>query len=131
MTERRQTTRQDCELPLNIIQVGSTQTDWLEQALNISSNGGVCFHSFRPLIPGEKVRYILTLSQAGPSDIRLVCSGEIVRRRPVSSGFPGAYEIAMTMERYRFAGQDFAKPSAEFVQERTPELRPEIAQIAG
>lgn len=111
--ERRQITRSSCELPLNIVQVGSRSTSWFEQTLNISSNGGVCFHSRRRLIPGDKIFYILTLSEAESAQIKLTCSGIVVRCRPVSSGSPGVFEVAMTMERYRFTDPDLVALSAQ------------------
>jgi hypothetical protein len=131
MTERRQITRQSCELPLHIIQVGSEPTDWLEQTVNISSNGGLCFLSCHSLALGEEVRYILTVSQAGPTEVRLSCSGVAVRSRPVNSGSQELFENAVTMRRYRFEGRDKAERSAGFVPEKIPALAVQLTQAAG
>lgn len=102
MTERRKTRRQNYELPLNIVRVGSHETDWFERTQNISSNGGVCFHSLRSVTAGEKVQYYVTLSKMGSAHVRIICWGRVVRCRPLETGPDGTLEIAMTMDRYRF-----------------------------
>ena len=128
MTERRKITRLDCRLPLNIIQVGSDPTDRREHTVNVSSNGGVCFHSNHPLTAGERVQYCLTLSQNGPEDIRLICAGAVVRCRPIGPGPEELFEIAMTMQRYRFVRPSLAEFSANVAPENIPARSPGVAQ---
>jgi hypothetical protein len=124
LDERRQTTRYSCELPLNITRAGARRIDWFERTLNISSSGGVCFHSRQTFVPGERVQYILTLSQAGQAETKLSCSGVVVRRRPVSSG---VFEIAVTMDKHRFAGPDPTGIFLRAASENAAQLASEMA----
>lgn len=137
MVEKRAARRRECELPLSIVQIGLEQTDWLETTRNINANGGVCFHSSRPIELGQTVHYIVTLSEAQglegaalhargtylssrdsaastgarssinePAKVQIGCQGRVVRCRSLASGPGRTFEIAVTMEKYRFRSPD-------------------------
>ncbi len=122
--------RRKCELPLTIIKVDSLKTDWLEQTENISTNGGVCFRSNRRFEPREKLQYVITLSKTGLTHVKLICCGVIARCVPLDSGADKMYEVAMTMERYRFAGPDATEIPAAIDPTVVSRLSPVVDRLA-
>lgn len=120
--ERRKIARTNCEFPLKILRIGGSETLRPERTTNISLKGGICFRSARPLDVNQRVEYDLTVSQ-GPSPLRLLCAGHVVRcSRVRDDRGRGHFDIALTMERYRFAPTDDDVPLA-FLGPQTTELR--------
>src|SRR5882724_999308 len=96
--EQRRTQRYQLHLPLEIIQVGDERVHRTEQTRDISS-GGVCFLSNDRVGVGDRIEYMITLSGSNPP-VRIRCLGKVLRSQDGHSD--GAYEVAVTMERYSF-----------------------------
>jgi hypothetical protein len=78
-----------------------------ETTLNISWGGGVALRSTQPLRIGDPVEYRITLADGDPPTT-VFCFGHIRRCDVAASDHDAskdgeAFDIAMTMERYRFA----------------------------
>jgi hypothetical protein len=103
------------QLPLHIFQVGDEKVDRIEETRDISS-GGVAFLSSTEVGVGDRIDYMITLSGSNPQ-VRIRCLGKVLRVRKAdkSDGKPGAFEVAVTMERYSFVRanglEHFAMPA--------------------
>jgi hypothetical protein len=100
--ERRKSLRHQCRLPLQIVRIGHRSASRLEQTINFSQNGGICFQSPDPLEVGQPVEYEITVSSLQPPVV-LRCEGLVVRCIPAPGTDNADLEIAITMQRYRFA----------------------------
>jgi hypothetical protein len=100
--ERRKQRRQSVAFPLEIFQVGEEPIFRVETTRDMSSGGGVSFYSSESLPLGSKVKYRLTLS-GGSRPVVIDCVGRVLRCGAAPSAMAKApYEIAVTMESYRF-----------------------------
>jgi hypothetical protein len=99
--ERRRRTRQVIALPIEVLEAGGIQLGWTATTRDISF-GGVCFTYADPLPVGQRLTYIVTLSQ-GDNPVRISCSGLIVRCTPKPD--QSVFETAVTMEKYNFVQQ--------------------------
>jgi hypothetical protein len=101
---------------MEIFQIDEEPSFRLETTRDMSSAGGVSFWSNQSLSIGREVRYRVTLS-GGQSPIAIDCKGRVLRCDPARN--PDAksrYEIAVTMERYRFlASSEFARTVEEIL----------------
>ena len=104
--EQRRTQRYKLQLPLQILQVGDERVDRQEKTRDISS-GGVCFVSQDKVDVGGRIEYIITLSGSNPP-VRIRCLGKVLRSN--SAAPDGAFEVAVTMERYAFVRADEMEP---------------------
>jgi hypothetical protein len=87
------------QLPLQIIQLGTSKVNRTVETRDISS-GGVCFHSDDVVEVGGRIEYLITLSGSAPP-VKIRCLGKVVRSQSLDNG--GApFEVAVTMERYQF-----------------------------
>ncbi len=100
INQRRQRIRYRLQLPLQVVRIGFSRVQETVLTQDISS-GGVCFHCAAAMAVGVRVEYFVTLSGSCPP-VRIHCLGRVLRADP--SPEPGlAFEIAVSMERYRFA----------------------------
>jgi hypothetical protein len=79
-----------------------------EKTRDISS-GGVCFVSSDKVDVGGRIEYIITLSGSNPP-VRIRCLGKVLRSQTPAED--GAYEVAVTMERYSFVRAEEPTPAA-------------------
>lgn len=110
--DRRFRLRHEAQRPLAILQVGGELIDRRETTLNISWGGGVAFRSAEPLRIGDPVEYRIILPDGDPPTT-VFCFGYIRRCDVAASEVAAsdndasrdgeAFDIAMTMEQYRFA----------------------------
>jgi hypothetical protein len=92
--EQRKARRFELKLPLQLVRSGSRSTSELGETRNLSSMG-VLFTADIPLLMGDTVEYLITLSTApNTGQVRIRCLGKVVR-------FMGP-EVAATLERYEF-----------------------------
>jgi hypothetical protein len=97
------------QLPLQIVQVGSSPVNRTEQTRDISS-GGVCFFSEEDVEVGGRIEYLITLSGSNPP-VRIRCLGKVLRSQ--NHGLlPTPFEVAVTMERYQFLSPQEAETFA-------------------
>lgn len=97
------------QLPLQIVQIGSSKVNRTEQTRDISS-GGVCFLSPEEVEVGGRIEYLITLSRSNPP-VRIRCLGKVLRSQNHGT-FPAPFEVAMTMERYQFMSRQEAESVA-------------------
>jgi hypothetical protein len=98
--QQKRARRYPLQLPLHIILLGDQHVDRTELTMDISS-GGVCFLSPAAVDVGERIEYLITLSGTNPP-VRIRCLGNVLRSRSRSGSANGPYNVAVTMERYRF-----------------------------
>jgi hypothetical protein len=96
--DQRRTQRYRLELPLEIVQLGGRRVSRREITRDISS-AGISFHSPIAVDVGARVEYLITLSRKNPP-VRIRCLGKVLRSLRTASA--GAFEVAVTMERYQF-----------------------------
>jgi hypothetical protein len=87
------------QVPVRIIQAGPEKVNRTEETRDISS-GGICFLSHREVEVGGRIEYLITLSSGNPP-VRIRCFGKVLRSREQARN-EVPFEVAVTMERYRF-----------------------------
>jgi hypothetical protein len=90
--------------------LGDRRVDRTEQTRDISS-GGVCFLSSSEVETGGRIEYVITLSGSNPP-VRIRCLGKVLRSEQTVEPVPGAFEVAVTMERYQFVRAEELNGSA-------------------
>ena len=85
---------------MSITRIGDESVPIFALTKNISS-GGVLFTSEREPDVGISIEYFITLGPPQQS-LTLHCDGHVVRCQKASGWEQSAYEVAASMERYRF-----------------------------
>lgn len=111
--EQRRTQRYSLQLPLQILQLGDQRVNRTQRTRDISS-GGVCFFSPTEVAVGWRIEYLITLSGSTPP-VRIRCLGKVLRSLKPAAGEPSEFEVAVTMERYRFVRSDEPEAAAAAV----------------
>ena len=101
--ENRKAQRYDLSLPFEVVRRGDSPTSILGETRNLSS-AGVLFRSDIPFRPGDRIEYLITLSDRPDTEapVQIYCFGKVVR----SSNGSGA---AATLERYEFVRPTLAQ----------------------
>lgn len=107
------------KLPLEILQLGNRRVTRREETSDTSS-GGVRFVSPNQVDIGGRIEYIVTLAGSYPP-VKLHCLGKVLRSRPISEQGVAKFDVAATVERYRFLRTEEAdSPPAPLPKQNNP-----------
>jgi hypothetical protein len=109
--EQRRAQRYQLQLPLQIVQLGDRRVNRIELTRDISS-GGVSFLSPVEIESGNKIEYLITLSDTTPP-VRIRCLGKVLRSDLHLGASEPAWEVAVTMDRYQFVRSEKEEAAAK------------------